>query len=161
MKKILFLLFTVASGFLTAQAQDESRLLISAGQLQNISLGDNMRVVLVSAETFDSEVKGDMKVFEKLSTTISGGSMHIKSIGHSGKETIYVVVNQLKRLTLGQNTQVSTEGILRSEEITVFVEDGSVARIKTTGEVNAYSLDTMDVSVKKFQLQPKPFAKGF
>lgn len=157
MKKILILLITVVCGFTAANAQDESRLLISAGQFKNIVLGEGMKVVLVSDGSLHTEIKGDMNFFEKLNVSIVDGSLHVKPGRMLGSETVFIAVNQLKQLTLGQRTHVSTEGVLRSSEIKVFVYEGSVARIKTTGEVNAFSPDG-EFSVMKIE---KPLASAF
>lgn len=149
------LLITVACGFAGANAQDENRLLITAGQFKNIVLGEGMKVVLVSAELpLQTEIKGDMGFFEKLNVSVSDGSLHIRAGRKLGGETVFVAVNQLEKLTLGQKTQVFTEGVLRSSEIKVFVNEGSVARLRTTGEVNAYSYDG-EFSVTKLS---KPLA---
>lgn len=148
MKKILVLLITAVGMFAAATAQDESRILITAGQFKNIVLGENMKVVLVSAGSLQTEIKGDMHFFEKLNVSAADGTLHIRAGRKLGGETVFVAVNQLEKLTVGQRTQVFTEGILRSSEITVFVNEGSVARLRTTGEVNAFSFDG-DFSVTK------------
>ena len=150
MKKIVLLLFVIASGFLTLQAQEDSRLVLSAGQLKNISLGDNLNVVLISAEPGQNEVKGDMNVFEQLNVTVNNGMMHIAAGQRlAAGQTVYVIVNDVQNLTVGQNTQVTTEGILYSNMIKVYVQNGSVAKLRTTGDVKAYSLDDFEFSIRK------------
>jgi hypothetical protein len=156
MKRILMLLITVACGFAAANAQDESRLLITAGQFKNIVLGEGMKVVLVGAESLQAEIKGDMRFFEKLNVSTADGTLHIRPGRKLNGETVFVVVNHLEKLTLGQRTQVTTEGVLRSSEIKVLVYEGSVARLKTTGEVNGFSPDG-DIDIKKLG-KPVPFA---
>ena len=149
MKKILTLLIAVTVGFLSSNAQEPERLIISAGQLKNISLGDNMKVVLVSNGSSEGEVKGDMSVFEKINISVSNGTLHINPGKKLENETVYVIVDVLKTLTVGQHTQVRTEGVLYAKEIKVFVNNGSIARLTTTGEVNAYSIDDLEFSVTK------------
>lgn len=156
------LLITVVCGFASVNAQEQSRLMISAGQFRNITLGEGMRVVLVSSESLQNEIKGDMSFFEKLNVSISEGSLHIKPARKLGDgETVFIVVNRLESLTLGQRTQVITEGILRASEIKVYVNERSIARLMTTGEVNAYSLDDNDFSITKTPSKPLATAKGF
>ena len=152
MKKILLTLFTVAAGIVSVNAQEESRLVISAGQLKNITLGEDMKVVLVSEGQFQSEVKGDMNVFDKLNISVVDGAMRISAVKKL-HETVYIVVNQLGSLSLGQNTKVDTKGVLRSHAIKVFVEQGAVARLITTGEVNATSLQDHDLEITKKPIQ--------
>lgn len=149
MKKILTLLIAVTAGFLSLNAQEPGRLTISAGQLKNLSLGDNMKVVLITAGSPQKEVKADMNAFEKLNIAVFNGTLNINPGKNLEGETIYVVVDDLKSLTVGQHTDVSTQGVLYSKEIKVFVSEGSVATLRTTGEVNAFSLDDMDFSIRK------------
>ncbi|HYF31739.1 MAG TPA: DUF2807 domain-containing protein [Chitinophagaceae bacterium] len=161
MKKIVVLLIVLAAGIVSLNAQEPGRVTISAGQLKNISFGDHMKIVLMSAGSMQNEVKGDMNAFEKLNISVFNGSMNI----HSGKdlssnETVYVIVNDLETITVGQHTRVETEGFLRSDEIKVFVQDGSVVRLRTTGEVNAYSLDDLEFTVKKTPVRLLASAKN-
>jgi hypothetical protein len=150
MKKIVLLLIVMAAGFLNLQAQEDNRLVISAAQMKNISLGDNMNVVLVSAQSSASEMKGADNVFERLNVAYHNGSMHVApGRQFQADETVYVIVNDLKSLTIGQNTKVNTEGILYSNVIRVYVQDGSLARLRTTGDVKAYSLDDLEYSIRK------------
>jgi hypothetical protein len=161
MKKVLLLLVVLAAGILSVNAQEEARLVISAGQLKKITLGEGMKVVLVSAESFSQEVKGDMEVFEKLNISVVDGTMRIQpGRKFSYNETVFVVVNQLKMLTLGQNTNVSTEGILRSSKsIDVYVQTGAIARLITTAKVNAYSSDDHEISIQRNPIQQRAFSK--
>ncbi|HEY0676789.1 MAG TPA: DUF2807 domain-containing protein [Chitinophagaceae bacterium] len=162
MKKLLFLFLAVVSGFLSANAQDDSRLVISAGQFKNISLGENMQVVLISAGAALNEFKSDIRVFEKLSVSISEGTMRITPGRKLGaNETVYIIVNELEVLTLGENTKLTTHGILRSSDIKVFVNEGSVAKLRSTGEVSGHSLDNVFISVQKTPIAGKPSASLF
>jgi Putative auto-transporter adhesin, head GIN domain len=161
MKKVLLLLIVLAAGIFSVNAQDEGRLVISAGQLKKIAFGEGMKVVLVSAESFNKEVKGDMQVFEKLNISVVDGTMRIQpnsKLAHN--ETVFVVVNQLQMLTLGQNTKVSTEGILRSSKgIDVYVQHGAIARLITTAKVNAYSADNYEILVERNPIAQRAFSK--
>lgn len=162
MKKIVLLLFAVAAGFLTVNAQDHSRLVISAGQLKKITLGEDMKVVLVSAESFASEIKGGMNVFEKLNISVVDGAMRINAGQKLLKnETVFVVVNELQSLTVGEHTKVTTEGILRGPSIKVYVQEGSVARLKTTAKVKAYSPGNEIVSIETTPIQLRATAGAF
>lgn len=159
MKKILMLLVTVVCAFAAANAQDESRLVIAAGQFRNITLGEGMRVVLVSDQSLNTEIKGDISFFEKLNVSVVNGSLHVNPGRMLAGETVFIAVNQLKQLTVGQRTHVNTEGVLRSSEIKVFVYEGSVARLRTTGEVNAFSPDG-EFSIQKLG-KPLPLATTY
>lgn len=158
MKKFLTLLIAVA-GFLSSNAQ-EPRLTVSAGQVKNITVGDNMKVVLVSSATAETEVKMDANVFEKINISVHNGSMYINPGKSLEKETIYVIVDDIKSLTVGQNAQVTTEGILYSKEIKVFVQEGSLAKLLTTGHVSAFALDNQELSISKTPVRFNASAKN-
>ena len=161
MKKILTLLFAVTMGFLSSNAQEPERLTISAGQLKHISVGDHMKVVLVSVGESDSELKLGKGVSEKVNFSVFNGSLLINPGKKLENETIYVLVNDdLKSLTVGQHTKVETEGILYTKEIKVFVQDGSVAMLRTTGEVNAFSTDNLEFTVTKTPVRLNASAKN-
>ena len=151
MKKILFVLFAAVIG-ISAQSQEQDRLVISAGQLQHITLGEHMKVVLISSGSVQEQIKGDMKVFEKLSVSIIDGKMSIApGRKFSLSETVYVIVNDLKTLNVGEKTTVTTQGILNSGNIKVYVNQGAVAKLRSLGDVNGYSDDGVYVSVQKTQ----------
>jgi hypothetical protein len=160
MKQILTLLLAVTMGFLSSNAQEPERLTISAGQLKNISLGDHMKVVLVSNGTSDGEFKGDIGIFEKLNISVQNGTLLVNPGRKLNNETIYIVVDNLKTLTVGQFTKVSTEGVLYSKEMKVFVQNGSVAQLLTTGEVNAYSTDDYEFTMSKTPVRMNASAKN-
>ena len=161
MKKILTLLIAVTAGFVSLNAQEPDRLTISAGQLKNISVGEHMRVVLVSTGESNSDIKVDVNAFEKVNISVANGTLHINAGKKLGDETVYVLVNDdLKSLTVGQYTKVSTEGVLYSKELKVYVQNGSVARIMTTGDVNAFSLDDFEFSVSKTPVKLNTSAKN-
>ena len=161
MKKVLTLLLAVTTGFLSSNAQEPERLTISAGQLKHISLGDHLKVVLISTGESNSDIKVDMNAFEKVNIAVANGTLHINASKKLGNETIYVMVDDnLKSLMVGQDTKVSTEGILYSKEIKVYVQNGSVARLMTTGEVNAHSLDDYEFSISKTPVKLNASAKN-
>lgn len=153
MKKIFLLAVTVTTAFI-ANAQQEQPLVINAGGLKNLVLGNDMNVTLVRSQARQADVKGATAVFGKLNVSVRKTTMHIHSRASLQKgENVVVVVDGLESLTLGQNTQVKTEGLLYATETKVFVETGSVARLRTTGTVSAFSLDDADVKIERLPVK--------
>jgi len=148
MKKIIFLLFILAGTF-SAFAQEEKKLVISAGQLKHLSLGNNMKVTLVNAKQVSNEVKSNLETFEKLNISVSNGTMHIENRRLSANDQVYVIVDDLQTLTIGQATTVNTEGILRSSQLKLFVTEGSMAYLRTHGKIHALSPDGYEVNIKR------------
>jgi hypothetical protein len=147
MKKFILFLSILASGLMSFA--QEKKLVISAGELKHVQLGDNMNVTLVSADQA-TELKGDMVAFEKLNLSVSNGILHIQSRQSlSADEKVYIVVGDLQTLSIGQNTSVTSENVLTSKELKVLVMDGSTARLKTIGKIAASAADGYEVSVKR------------
>lgn len=153
MKKILLPLLIIMLHLVTANAQNENRLVISAGTLKHLSFGDKMKVVLVKAGPDQSGVSMSEEVFQKLEVTFSKSSLHVQSREASKNEVVYVLVNDVKSITLGQNTSISNEGIWINKNIDLFVSDGATARLKTSAEVKAYPLGESAVNV---DIRPLP-----
>jgi|ADGO01.1.fsa_nt_gi Protein of unknown function (DUF2807). len=90
------------------------------------------------------------EISDKLQVSMYNGTMTIRSMKpSSGDFVVYVLVNNPQSITLGENTVVETQGTLESSSIEVFVDRGSVARIRTTGKVNPKSVGDFDVLVEK------------
>lgn len=154
MKKILLLVVTMGITFLATAQQ--SPLVISASGLKKLQLGENMKVTLVSSGKQQVDIKGVTEFFEKLNISVHNGTMKIEGRNKLSKnETIMVMVDALESLTLGQSTQVNTEGTLHGTNLNVFVEAGAVAQLRTTGKVNAFSLGETDVTVVRQPMRLK------
>ena len=151
MKKILTLAIAVLISFFSARAQDDEKtLVINAGDVQHLVLGNNMKIVLLEQNRATEEVRFSKAVNNKLKVSLHDGTMFVSAQHkHDGADPIYIVVNELKSLTLGENTSIETEGVLSSAKLEVFVEVGARALLRTRGKVNANSLGDFDVSVEK------------
>jgi hypothetical protein len=151
MKKILTAALAVLVGFFSATAQDDEKaLVINASEMKHVILGDNLNVVLLQHDNGPQEVKISKAVYSQLRLSMHDGIMTITSQNnYSSAEPVYVLVNRVKSLTLGENSRITTEGVLSSERIDVYVDQGAKAYLRTTGKVNATSLGDFDVSVER------------
>ena len=156
MKKI-FLFITAVAITLFSFANDEKPLIVSAGQVKNIVLGNNMKVTLINAASLKNESSANLAdVSEKLNVEISNGTMRLEPRAKADKiERVYIVVEGLYSLTIGENTFVEAEDFLPGKQIKIIIADQSYVRLLTNAKVNAYSLDglSVDIQTKRFSSQ--------
>jgi len=156
MKKI-FLFITAVAITLFSFANDEKPLIVSAGQVKNIVLGNNMKVTLINAASLKNESSANLAdVSEKLNVEISNGTMRLEPRSKADKiERVYIVVEGLYSLTIGENTFVEAEDFLPGKQIKIIIADQSYVRLLTNAKVNAYSLDglSVDIQTKRFSSQ--------
>jgi hypothetical protein len=156
MKKI-FLFITAVAIALSSFANDEKPLFVSAGQLKNIVLGNNMNVTLINAASLKSEISANLvDAFEKLNVEISNGTMRLDLRTNTDKnERVYIVVEDLYSLTIGENTFVEAQDFLPGKQIKIVIADQSYVRLLTNATVKAYSLDglSIDIQTKRFSSQ--------
>ena len=150
MKQKIFLSVLAAGLFiLSANAQHEKALVVNAGQFKNITIADDMKVVLTQAPPTAANVSIDKEASDKLMLTLSDGSLHIMATKRMSSDYIvYVMVNDLQKLTLGENIDLHTNGILNTGKLDVFIHAGSKAHLKTNGKIEAFPLDDEEVSLK-------------
>jgi hypothetical protein len=151
MKKILTATLAVLVSFFSATAQDDEKaLVINASDIKHLVLGDNLNVVLLQHDNGPQEIKISKAVYSQLRLSMHDGIMTITSQNnYRSTEPVYVLVNQVKSLTLGENSRITTEGVLSAGKIDVYVEQGAKAYLRTTGKINATSLGDFDVSVER------------
>lgn len=162
MKKI-FLLVTAALSALFSSASEDHPLTVSAGQFRHIELGSDMKVVLVSASELQNEIKtGSAATYEKLNISVSGDHLRLE-LRQSLRENerVYLVVEDLQSLTVGENTSVETENYLTGKEIKINVEQGARIRIKTYATVKAYGADGWPVPVQTKPASSQKEIKAF
>ena len=154
MKKVLLLVaaaFTLAA----ANAQTENDLVISAGDAKEIVLGDDMNVVLVSAAPGQENISLGKATLQKMDVKFYDRTLEIVPRKDLRSETVYVIVNDVKEVILGENTSLRSADILQSSSLDIYIYQGATARIKTTGKIDAYSLGDFDVNVTR-----KPIFSG-
>jgi len=154
MKKVLLLVataFTLAS----ANAQTENDLVISAGDAKKIVLGDDMNVVMISATPGQETIGLNKTTLQKMDVKFYDGRLEIMSRRDLRSETVYLIVNDVQEVILGQNTSLSSQDVLQSSHIDIYIYQGATARLKTAGKIDAYSLGDFEVNITR-----KPIFSG-
>ena len=156
MKKIFLFIAAVVitvSGF----ANDESPLVVSAGNVKNIELGSNMKVTIINAASLKSGINSNpVDVFEKLNIEVSNGTMRLELRRRTNKnERVYIIVDDLSSLTIGENTFVDSQDFFDTKKIKIIIADQSYVRLLTNATINAYSMDglSIDIQTKRFSPQ--------
>jgi hypothetical protein len=161
MKKILMPLLALMLHVVSAHAQQEKSLVISAGSLKHIAFGEKMKVVLVKVSPAQTGVNFTQEVSDKLNVSFTGNLLTVESRKASKNDIVYVVVNDLQSITLGQSTSITNEGIWMSGNIDLYVSDGAKARLKTIGEIKAHPLGESAVNVSIRPIPQNASAKAF
>lgn len=147
MKKVFLLLTAAVFSLLSANAQTENDLVVSAGDIRNITLGDDMKVVLVNAKDIQGEVKISREAMAKLQVRVADGAMILEP-RRRVEGTVYIMVNNVTKVTLGENTNLTSDAVLKGN-VDLYVREGAYAKLKTTGKLNAYPLGEMDVKINR------------
>lgn len=75
MKKYFLLIAILIAGIITVKAQDESPLVILAGQMKNLQLGNDLNVTLVNSNDHQPDVTVGTEVFNKLRISVDNNSL--------------------------------------------------------------------------------------
>ena len=150
MKQKIFALLAAGITAFTAQAQNEKALLIGAGDAKDISLSDNLKVVLVQANPDEQQLFVAKDAAQKLRVVFSGNSLHIDA-NETLEEgtTVYLQVSDLQSLRVGENTFVTTRGVLNSPFLNLYINDGSRASLKVIGKVKAFPLGQNELTIQR------------
>ncbi len=157
MKKIIIAL--AALFFITLNLDAQEMPLISATHFKNIHIGNDLEVVLINAPSQQQDLQFNSVISSKLDISIEGGTLLVSNRAFSKKGTVYLLVNGLEKLVIGQNSNIITHGVLQSQNLHVFVSQGASARIKLLGKVKAFSADDSEVRIEK--LAGTPVVKTF
>jgi hypothetical protein len=151
MRRRIFL-SVIAAGFflLRGNAQQQDNLFVTAGQFQNISIADNLKVVLMQAPYNETSVKVGQEASSKLKLTLTDGNLLIAAQRNlSANTVVYILVKELHKLTVGENVLINTNGILNTDRLDVYIYGDSKAFLKTTGRVNGYAMGEFEVAVQR------------
>ena len=156
MKHLIFLAFLLVIGW-TANAQHKD-LVISATSINELRIGGHMNVVLVPTTSAQSALAISDDVTDRFEVSIGSGVLNIQSRTFLAKPvTVYVLVKNVRRITLGEQTTLMTHGILQSGPIDLFLEQGAVAKLRTDANIRANGIGDTDVKVtRSIATQPKP-----
>ena len=133
-----------------ANAQTPERLFINAGQATRLDIAENMNVVLVQATASDSTMTIGKDASRKLRVGLSGEELTVAPAQHLSKNTVvYIAVRNLQKLTLGEATRVESEGTLSLNKLDMYLHDDCLVKLRTNGNVKAYSLGQFEVILKR------------
>lgn len=151
MKQKLFLSFmAIAFGVLLASAQNEQKVVVKAGNTEHITVANDMSIVLLPGNESDQSISVDGSASDKLDLKLSNNTMRISALRQSKKEklTVYLYVNNLKTITVENNSTVKTIGALNTPALKAFVDIDAMVHLKTKGVIKAYSLNGGEIKVK-------------
>jgi hypothetical protein len=150
---------TIAFGVLSASAGEPENLVLNAGNVEHINIQNDMDIILVQAPDSENAIVLDQKASDNLDLKLNNKTLYIseKRAGAKQKQVVYLYVNNLKTLTVKENCEVKTVGVLRTGKLDVFVDSNSKVHLKTTGQIKAHSLNDSTIEVK--YLSELPVAK--
>ncbi len=149
-QKFILSFMAIALGILSALGQPGEILVVNAGNAEHITIAKDMDVVLVSGAEADGSISMDARASAQLNLKLSGHSLTIEETGDAKNEklTVYLYVNNLKKITVENNTEVRTIGYLDAPKLEVFIDGEARLHLKTNGTVKAYSLNDSEINIK-------------
>lgn len=147
-------LLVVLTGLLSLHAQTEKALVINAGDIKSLTIGDNIEAVLLPAENMGNQLLVSGEALEKIDVRLSRNSLSITARRNfHGKEKLKVklYVNGLKKLYVESNSVVKTIGWLNTNFIDVYVGGNGVAHLKTKGKIAAHPIDDSEIEITDVQ----------
>jgi hypothetical protein len=161
MKHRFFLLLTsLAFSFLT-YAQEGQPIAINAGDIEQLTIVDDMDIVLLQGKPDDKGISIDKDASEKIDVRLFNKSMEIamrRNLFKKEKPTVIVFVNDLKKLTVIGNSTVKTRGFLNTSNLDLYVDGSPYVYLVTNGKINAFPIGECEIKVKKL---PGESIKGF
>lgn len=150
-QKLILSLLAIIFTVLSASAENPERLIINAGNIEHLDIQNDIDVVLLQAANDECAVILNQNTSGKLNLRLSNKKLVIGAQrSHSKKEklTVYVYVNNLKRITVEGDSQVKTIGSLNTGKLDVFVDGDSQVHLRTSGVIKAHSLNGSVINVK-------------
>lgn len=147
-QKILMLLLAAVTFTISVTAQKADSITINAGDFKNISIAEDMDVVLLTGTAATSDFSVSKEAAGNLEVTFSGEKLKLEQKRRSTKATVYLTVCHLQQLTLGENTVVHVNGLVTSPELRLFIDTNAKVYIRTTGTIKAHATGDTAVNVE-------------
>ena len=147
----------IVVGVLSVSAQDDERLVVNVGNIDNINIANGLDIVLVPGTSTNKSVSLNAEASGVLNMELSDNSLSISPLKHITRKErliVYVYVNNLKTITVENNSHVKTIGVLDSPKLDVFIEGNATAHLKTSGEIQAHSLSDAEIQIKYLSAMP-------
>lgn len=133
-----------------------------AGNFKTITVANNINLVLVPASGISKVlVAGEEAKIKEVTISVANNKMTISSSKtvNPGSVTVYVPVTDLTYIKLGNGASVSSEGALKINDLTVFVNVDSRMELKTIGNINVTTADDCEFVYEKKQITKLKQAK--
>ena len=150
-QKFLLSFMAIAFGVLSVSAQSEEKLIVNAGKAENITIANDMDVVLLAGTGAGQSVSLNPEAAKSLKLNLSANSMTISPLKQTtGKERlkIFLYVNALKTITVENNSLVKTIGMIDSPKLEVYIDGEATVHLKTNGDIKAQSLSDAEIDIK-------------
>jgi hypothetical protein len=161
MKQFIFLVTVLATSII-AKAQEQQPLSINAGDIQQLTVVDNMDILLLQGSESTQGIFIDKDAAESIDVRVNNNHMEI-SMRHNyfkkERRTVCVYVNDLKKLTVLGDAVVKTKGVLNSSKLDLFVQGNPYVYLLTNGKINAFAVGDSEINVQKFKTTS--VSKGF
>jgi hypothetical protein len=121
---------------------------------QKIVVGSNIEIILVQdAKKSTVTVTGDENLVPFVNVTIDNGQLSISSKKNLKNRNlkIYIPVTSLSLLEMGNGASVSTNGILKMDDLKVLVHEGSKVVLQIVGNFDIVSGDDCDFVYEKYE----------
>ena len=155
MKKLLIAFVAIIAINGSIHAQQAEMPLVSATGFKTIKIGRDLDVVLINSVSHQQDFQFNVSISEQLNMSIEGGTLVVSNRSFNKKARVYLLVNGLEKLVVGQNSHIVTHGVLQSSNLLVYVSQGATARIKLLGKVKAFPVDESEVRMTKWSEQGK------
>lgn len=161
MKLRSFLLLTsLAFSFMT-HAQEIQPIAINAGDIQQLTVVDEMDLVLLQGKPEEKGINIEKDAYKKVDVRLFNNNMEIAMrpyLSKKEKPTLIVFVNDLKKLTVYGNAIVKTRGFLNTSKLDLYVDGSPHVYLVTNGQINAFPMGDNEIDVKKVAVES---IKGF
>lgn len=150
-QKFILSFLVIAFGVLSVSAQSQEQIVVNAGNAEHVNIANDMDVVLLPGEYTDQSISLNPEASKSISLGLSNNSLTISPLKQvSGKERlkVFLYVNNLKTISVENNSLVKTIGVLDAPKLEVFVDSNATVHLKTNGEVKAHSLSDTEIKVK-------------
>ncbi|MEP6949459.1 MAG: DUF2807 domain-containing protein [Ginsengibacter sp.] len=121
---------------------------------QKITVGNNLQLVLIQDESKSAVlITGDDNLLKFVKVSVNKGVLSIASNRYLGNRNIkiYVPVSTLASLDLASGASVATEGIVKLENLKVFVREDCKVNLHILGNFQLESDDDCDIVYQKYE----------
>jgi hypothetical protein len=147
-QKFLVMLLAGALAGFSSKAQNAGDVIIDAGDFKAISVASNIDVVLLANSGNPPGLSISKQAAAELDITMAGETLKLEPKHWSKKAKVYIRVQYLKKLTIGESTVVRIDGIITTPQLELFIDAESKVYFKTIGKVNVHSPGDNDVTIQ-------------